>query len=70
MLTNRQRQVAELVARGLSDKQIARSTGISVDTVKWHLREAASRIPVDGPRRHRCYVWFFNLRDESESDAA
>lgn len=69
MLTRRQQQVCELVARGLTDKAIARETGLSVRTVQVHLQNAAVRIPVEGTPRHRCYVWFLRLRAEDERSA-
>lgn len=39
-MSPRQREVATLVASGLADKQIARQLGISIHTVRWHLRAA------------------------------
>jgi DNA-binding NarL/FixJ family response regulator len=52
MLTPRQREIAGLVAKGLSNKAIARKLGISVDTVKWHVQEAAQRVPFHCRARH------------------
>ena len=37
VLTPREREVALLVARGLSNKQVARELGLSTGTVKQHL---------------------------------
>jgi len=68
-LTPRQREVAELVARGLSDKAIARELGLSTETVKAHLKHAAERIPGDGRRRYKVMVWFFSLRDGDNAAA-
>lgn len=39
-LSPRQREIAELVAQGLHDKEIAEQLCISVSTVKFHLSEA------------------------------
>jgi len=36
-LTRREREVLELVAQGLANRQVAEQLGISVGTVKWHL---------------------------------
>lgn len=63
MLTTRQAEVVALVARGLSDKAIAREMGLSVDTIKEHIKAAASRIPGEGKSRHRLTLWFFNISD-------
>lgn len=65
MLTPRQREVAELVARGYSAKRIARKTGISRHTAEAHIRDAASRIPGDGPARWKLIV--FVLCDEDDA---
>jgi DNA-binding NarL/FixJ family response regulator len=43
-LTDRERQVLRLVARGLANKQIARHLGIAERTVKAHLTSAFGRI--------------------------
>jgi LuxR family maltose regulon positive regulatory protein len=45
-LTDRQRDVLRLVARGFSDRDIAVETGLSVATVKTHLRAAYARLGV------------------------
>jgi DNA-binding NarL/FixJ family response regulator len=43
-LTDREREVLRLVARGLANKQIARHLGITERTVKAHLTSAFQRI--------------------------
>lgn len=43
-LTDRQRDVLQLVADGLSDREIGRTTGLSVATVKTHLRAIYARL--------------------------
>jgi len=45
-LTDREREVLTLVAKGLANKQIARSLGISERTVKAHLTSVFQRIGV------------------------
>jgi len=47
-LSPRERQIAELVARGLSDKDIARRLGIAFTTVRTHLDHAFRKLGVDG----------------------
>lgn len=54
-LTNREREVLTLVGRGFANKQIARSLGISVKTVKAHLGNAFQRIGVSD--RTQAAVW-------------
>ena len=53
MLTPRQREVAELVARGYTAKRIAREFDISVSTAEAHIRDAAARIPSDPDCEYR-----------------
>lgn len=65
MLTQRQTEVAELVARGLSDKRIAQELGVAVETVRSHIQEAASRVPGDGRRRYRLTIWFLNVSEDN-----
>lgn len=67
ILTPRQAAIVELVARGLSDKAIARETGLSVDTVRQHIQRAANRLPGEGRPRHRLTLWFFNISDEDSA---
>lgn len=45
-LTERQRDVLRLVANGLSDREISSATGLSIATVKTHLRAAYERLDV------------------------
>lgn len=45
-LSPREREVAELVARGLTDKAIARELGISVSSVRTYLRRLAEKTGV------------------------
>jgi two-component system nitrate/nitrite response regulator NarL len=44
MLTRRQREVVELVARGLSNKEIAHSLAIEVTTVKTHVHHLLEKL--------------------------
>lgn len=71
-LTPRQREVAALVARGWSDKKIARAIDCSPKTVAEHIREAAERIP--GPWKPRMKLLVFILVPDAipsgDSDAA
>jgi DNA-binding NarL/FixJ family response regulator len=66
MLTPRQREVAGLVARGMSAPAIANTIGISAETVKVHIREAADRLAGDSRPRQKLTLWFFHLSPESE----
>ncbi len=45
-LTSRQREVAALVARGDTNRQIARSLGITEKTVEMHLSQIMVRLDV------------------------
>lgn len=67
MLTPRQREVARLVAEGKSAKRIAREIGVSPRTAEAHIRDAASRIPGDGPARWKLIVFVLG---GDEQDAA
>ena len=48
LLSPRQREVVVLVARGLSNKQVARLLGLRVGTVKIHLHNIYRKLDVDG----------------------
>ena len=60
-LTERQAEVAGLVARGTPDKQIAAELDLSVRTVQNHIRTAASHIPGIGSPRHRLTLFVLNI---------
>jgi len=47
-LTARERQVAEAISRGLSNKQIADEFGISAETVKRHLASIYGKLALRG----------------------
>jgi DNA-binding NarL/FixJ family response regulator len=47
-LTRREQQVADAVARGLSNKQIAAEFGISIETVKQHLSSIYGKLEMTG----------------------
>lgn len=47
-LTERERQMAQAVARGLRNRQIAIEFGISEETVKKHLATIYGKLAIDG----------------------
>jgi DNA-binding NarL/FixJ family response regulator len=51
------------VARGLSDKAIAKQTGIALCTVENHIRQAAERIDGSGRPRHKLTVFVLSAGD-------
>ncbi len=57
--------VAALVARGLPDKRIAATLGLSARTVQMHVREAAAKVPGDSAPRHRLTLFFLQLEADS-----
>ncbi|MEX2247548.1 MAG: helix-turn-helix transcriptional regulator [Dehalococcoidia bacterium] len=54
-LTPRQREVLELLRRGLTNEEIAGQLGISLDGAKWHVSEILSRLGVDN--RQEAALW-------------
>jgi DNA-binding CsgD family transcriptional regulator len=46
-LTQRERQVASLAARGLSNREIGEALVVTVKTVEWHLRHSFEKLDVD-----------------------
>ncbi len=45
-LTPRQRQIASLVARGLTNHEIGVAFGVSINTVKKHLKQVFAQLDV------------------------
>lgn len=70
MLTPRQHEVAQLVAKGMSNKAIARELDVSIDTVEAHVRDAAERLPVPGRARYRIMIWVFTLQQPAQDSNA
>lgn len=55
-LTPRQREVAELVAQGMCDKDIGRELGISYNTVRVHVVALAFRLSLPSGRNTRVLI--------------
>lgn len=66
VLSTRQTEIAELVARGKPDKVIADKTGLSIKTVQAHVQAAAAKIPGHTTPRHRLTLWFFQIHSTEE----
>lgn len=47
-LSAREREILQYMARGLSNKEIARALGISPETVKWYLKHIYDKLQVSG----------------------
>ena len=55
-LTPRQREIAELVAGGYSDKQIASAVGLHENTVGWHITRIGVKLGVHHDRSVRVQI--------------
>lgn len=55
LLTARELQILELVAAGMSNKRIALTLGITVETVKWNLKNIFAKLHVSS--RYDAMVW-------------
>ena len=51
LLTPKEREILDLLARGLSNKQIALTMNVSEETVKWHLKNLFGKLNA-GTRDH------------------
>jgi non-specific serine/threonine protein kinase len=60
-LTAREIQVARLVARGMTNRAIAQSLELSVETVNDHIRNAAARLPGDGRPKIKLIIFVLGL---------
>jgi DNA-binding CsgD family transcriptional regulator len=59
-LSDRQRQVLDLIASGATNGEIAERLGITLDGAKWHVREILSRLDVDS--REEAAEWWRSRR--------
>lgn len=60
--TQRQAQIAAMVAHGLSDKSIAQRLNISPKTVANHIQAISKQMPGEGSPRHRLTMWFLTIK--------
>jgi transposase-like protein len=71
-VTDRERQVAELIASGWSHKKIAHRLGISTSTISVYVHNLAERIPSDTPPNVtvpptlKVTLWWLMLQDDDE----
>lgn len=65
-LSTRQAQIAELVAKGKSDKVIAMQTGLSLKTVQVHVQRAAAKLTVGTTPRNKLTLWVLGVTDMEE----
>ena len=66
-LTGREREIAQAVARGLRNRQIALEFGLKKDTVKKHLTTIYSKLALDGRVALAVYVWKSGLGNLAQS---
>jgi LuxR family maltose regulon positive regulatory protein len=48
LLSEREREIAELLAQAMSNKRIAKVLDVSTETVKWHLKNVYAKLGVGG----------------------
>lgn len=65
LLTNRERQVARAVSRGLRNRQIAHEFGISEETVKKHLATIYGKLALSGRVALAVHVLQSGLNDRA-----
>jgi DNA-binding CsgD family transcriptional regulator len=65
-LTPRQTQILRLISRGVTDKEIASTLGISVKTVQTHLYRLYRKLGVTN-RAHAVTLWLHSQSDESHA---
>jgi DNA-binding NarL/FixJ family response regulator len=59
-LSPRQTEVAILVVRGLSNKGIAKETGLALKTVEEYLSRICERLGGEGKPRVRIIRWYYS----------
>ena len=63
-LTQRERQMAHAVSRGLRNRQIAAEFGISEETVKKHLATIYGKLALNGRVALAAHVWRGGVQDD------
>jgi len=63
-LSERQLEVVRLLAEGKRHDAIARKMRCTVATVRWHIQEAATRVPGDGHASARLIYWYRGVSRE------
>jgi len=66
-LTNREREVLELIVRGQTNQQIGRSLSLSVKTVEWHRSNLMRKLGMHGVADLVRYALRHGLVDDGES---
>jgi len=61
-LTFQELRTVQFLAEGLSYHNIARAMGLSVETVRGHLKRAGAKVPGDLPVRPRLIQWYQGRR--------
>ena len=67
-LTAREREIAILVAGGLSNKEIARKIGISEGTVKIHLYNVYQKLGISNRTALAALAQYFSYKNVSSSN--
>ncbi len=61
-LTSREFEVAKIIAeQGVGSYAIAKSLGISISTVRSHLRMIAAKLPGPGGPREKVVRWYYRV---------
>jgi DNA-binding NarL/FixJ family response regulator len=66
-LTQRERQMAQAVSRGLRNRQIAQEFAISEETVKKHLATIYGKLAINGRVALAAYVWQGGIQDDMQA---
>lgn len=60
LLTSREKEIIALLATGLLDKEMADCLGLSINTVKNHLKNIYHKLEFDN--RLEAVIWYYNRR--------
>jgi DNA-binding NarL/FixJ family response regulator len=66
-LTPRERQIALLAARGLTNRQIATEVGLSINTVSNHLKRVYPKLEVSSRTELAWRLQYVNIKIENQS---